>query len=60
MTGHLHVIPVDDSLSVVEAWKEICIFGRRVTYTGCESWATIHCDGDECRSIELSAGASRR
>lgn len=49
---HAHVIPVDPSLSSEDAWKEICIFGRRVTYTGTESWATIVCDGEECAGIE--------
>lgn len=49
---HVHVIPVDPSLTAEDAWKEICIFGRRITYTGTESWADIVCDGEECTSIE--------
>ena len=31
MTAHVHVIPVDPSLTPDDAWKEICIFGQRVT-----------------------------
>lgn len=49
---HVHVIPVDLSLTAEEAWREVCIFGRRVTYTGAEMWATMGCDGEECRLIE--------
>jgi len=56
--GHAHVYPVDASLTPEEAWKEICIFGRRVTWTGSEGWATVHCDGEECRLIERSADAA--
>lgn len=52
MAAHVHVIPVDPSMTVAEAWKEICIFGRRVTFTGAETWATLRCDGEECASIE--------
>ncbi len=49
---HMHVIPVDPSLDAVEAWREMCIFGRRVTFTGEPSWANVQCDGEECRLIE--------
>lgn len=49
---HVHVIPVDRSLSADDAWKELCIFGRRVTWTGAETWATVHCDGEECANLE--------
>lgn len=52
VNGHLHVIPVDASLSVDDAWKELCIFGRRVTFSGSEMWANVRCDGEECRLIE--------
>lgn len=50
--GAIHVIPVDPSLTPEEAWKELCIFGRRVTWTGTETWADVQCDGLECLSIE--------
>lgn len=48
---HLHVIPVPHDLSAVEAWKQICIFGRLVDPPEAEPdcvWATIPCDGQEC------------
>jgi hypothetical protein len=45
---HVHTIPVDPSLSVEDAWKEICIFGRRVTFTGPPCWANVGCDGEVC------------
>lgn len=48
---HVHVFPVDHSLSVEEAWMELCIFGRRATFTGGEKWAHLQCDGEECRLI---------
>jgi hypothetical protein len=50
--GHVHVVPVDPSLSPEDAWLELCIFGRRVTLTGEPAWAVVACDGEECRSIE--------
>lgn len=50
--AHIHTIPVDPSLTVEDAWKELCIFGRRITYTGRERWANVYCDGEECSSIE--------
>lgn len=50
--GHTHVIPVDPSMTAIEAWKELCIFGRRLTYTGPERWAVISCNGYECSGIE--------
>lgn len=34
-----------------EAWDELCLMGVRATNTGSETWATIKCDGDECRNI---------
>ena len=29
-----HVIPVDPSLTVDEAWRELCLMGVRATVTG--------------------------
>lgn len=52
---HVHVYAVDPSMTAAEAWRELCIFGQRVTFTGGEKWATIHCDGEECRLIEEAA-----
>jgi hypothetical protein len=54
---HVHTFPVDvsfgdDKDGILEAWKEICNFGRRVTYTGAETWANVLCDGMECWRIE--------
>lgn len=49
---HLHTIPVDASLTADEAWRELCIFGQRVTDSGAQTWATVRCDGEECRLIE--------
>lgn len=49
---HQHVIPVDYSLTISQAWAEICMFGYRVTFTGRESWATVSCDGTECVRVE--------
>lgn len=54
VTRHSHVFPVDPSLDADEAWKELCIFGKRVTFTGEEQWATLLCDGEECANIEGS------
>lgn len=51
----VHVFPVDPSMTPDEAWREACIFGRRVTYTGEPGWAVITCDGEECRLIEVGA-----
>lgn len=51
---HVHTIPVDYSLTVEEAWKEICIMGLRTTYTGGEKWANLTCDGEECSNIQES------
>lgn len=57
MTAHTHVIPVDATLSVDEAWKELCIMGVRATDTGSESWAVIEdCDGEECAAIQEADG----
>lgn len=63
---HVHVFPVDESFlpttdrptladfeaAALEAWKEICNFGRRITFTGGERWAELCCDGLECWRIE--------
>lgn len=48
---HVHSIPVDVSLTADEAWEELCLFGRRVTDTGHETWAVMRCDGEECVNI---------
>lgn len=52
---HIHIIPVDPSLSPAEAWREICLMHVRTTFTcdvGEESWAVIDsCDGSECEGI---------
>lgn len=50
-TTHVHVFPVDPALTVAEAWDELCPMGVRATNTGPETWASIRCDGDECRNI---------
>lgn len=51
--GHTHTIAVDETLSPIEAWKELVIFGRRLTYSGGKDrWANIACDGQDCRLIE--------
>ncbi len=52
--AHTHTIPVDPSLSPKEAWLEICLFTRRVTYTGSESWVVVNCDEEECVNIDRS------
>lgn len=51
MTNHLHVIPVDPTMTPIEAWDELCLMGVRATNTGEPSWATIRCDGSECDGI---------
>lgn len=51
---HSHTYPVDPSLTPEEAWKELCIFSRRVSWTGVETWAVIECDGEECNNIDRS------
>jgi hypothetical protein len=48
---HLHTIPIDPSLTVDEAWHELCLMGARATTTGQPTWATVECDGDECQNI---------
>jgi hypothetical protein len=40
----VEVIPVDPSLTPLEAWNEIRLMGRRTTYTGIETWAVIEID----------------
>lgn len=50
MTEHVHTIPVDASLTVDEAWRELCLMGVRATDTGSETWANVVCDGEECPS----------
>lgn len=49
--SHLHVIPVDPSMTVEEAWHELCLMGVRATDTGPEKWASLRCDGTECEGI---------
>lgn len=56
---HYHVIPVDPSLTIDEAWREICLMGVRATYTGTEGWAVVECDGDECRNISVNMNNER-
>lgn len=53
--SHLHTIPVDPSLTVEEAWRELCLMGVRATDTGEPTWATIRCDGVECDGIARDA-----
>lgn len=53
---HVHTFPVDasfgdDEAAIMEAFKEMCIFGRRVTNTGSEFWATLTCNGG-CEGID--------
>jgi hypothetical protein len=40
----VEVIPVDPSLTPLEAWNEIRLMGCRTTYTGIETWAVIEID----------------
>lgn len=48
---HVHVIPVDVTLTPQEAWDELCLMGVRATNTGSEGWATVTCDGSHCHNI---------
>ena len=54
---HVHVIAVDGSFpdtneGAIEAFKELCIFGRRVTFSDQpDRWATITCRGG-CEGID--------
>lgn len=70
---HVHVFPVDDSFlaaesddsegfsrAILEAWKELTNFGRRITYTGGEHWAELTCDGEECWLIQESPDVTVR
>ncbi len=50
--GHIHTIPVDPSQTLIEAWRELCIFSRRITCTGPSTWAVVNCDGEECVNID--------
>lgn len=56
MPAHVHTIPVDAAFvlaadtmaeAALEAFKEMCIFGRRLTFTegGTDKWANISCRG---------------
>lgn len=54
---HVHTIPVDPAQTPEEAWREICIFGRRITYSTdppSERWANFVCDGEECSGIQYA------
>ena len=51
MSKHLHVIPVDPSMTPDEAWHELCLMGVRATHTGEATWANVECDGGECHAI---------
>lgn len=64
MPAHVHTIPVDAAFvlehgtmeeAAKEAFKELCIFGRRLTFTegGTDRWANITCLGG-CEGIEQS------
>lgn len=59
-TEHVHVFPVDPSLTVEEAWREQCLMGVRATFTGDPKWATMKCDGEECWRIAMAAQAEHR
>lgn len=52
---YFHTIPVDTSLTVEEAWREIRLMGVRATNTGSEAWANVVCDG-ECPFTHDEAG----
>lgn len=52
---HIHTIPVDTSLTVDEAWRELCLMGVRCTDTGSETWANVECHGD-CNGIAEADG----
>lgn len=56
MPEHVHTFPVDATLTVEEAWRELCLMGVRATDTGSETWAVVVCDGEECARI--AAGGS--
>lgn len=50
--AHVHTIQVDPSLTGLEAFTELCIFGQRVTFTGEATTSTVNgCDGEQCRLI---------
>lgn len=57
---HLHVIPVDPSFGpgnagAIEAFRELCIFGQRLTFTGKERWHAVSCRGG-CENLEGKFG----
>ena len=58
--GHIHVYPIDATLTPEEAWDEICIMGFRATDTGSEIWGVMKCDGEECRNIQHAEEDSLR
>jgi len=57
MKTHTHTVPVDPSLTVEEAWGELCLMGVRATFTGPEQWANVDCDGEECWRIPEEGAA---
>lgn len=52
---HVHTFPVDASLTLEDAWRELCLMGVRATNTGSERWANIVCDGEECAATAEGA-----
>ncbi len=49
---HEHRIMCDASLDVIEQFKEMCIFGRRITFTGGQDYrGRVSCAGG-CEGIE--------
>lgn len=58
MDGHMHVFAADATQTPDQAWAELCVFGRRVTFSGLdEYWVTYQCDGSECANIEWAPEA---
>jgi hypothetical protein len=51
---HVHVYPVDASLTPEEAWDELCLMGVRATDTGSETWAVMTVDADDCRCENIA------
>lgn len=51
MNAHVHVIPIPMGMTVEEAWAEICLLGELVDAPPIGQWATIECEGGECRGV---------
>lgn len=49
--AHLHVIPVPQGMTADAAWAEICMMGELIDAPPIVEWATIRCEGDECRGV---------